>query len=392
MTHELESIRLAPALQLLSEHGFDGMAEVMETLINAAMRLERCLALQADPYERREDRLGRANGFKPKTVHTRLGRLELEIPQVRDGIAFYPAALERGQRSERALKVAVAEMYVQGVSTRKMRAVMETLCGTQITSTQVSRAAQELDAELDRWRQRPLGPTPYLILDARYEKVRVDGAVRSCAVLIAVGIDADRKRSVLGVSVSLSEAEIHWREFFDSLQRRGLSGVSLAVSDNHPGLRAALTAVLPAVPWQRCQFHLQQNAQQFASTQEIRSEIGADLRGVFAAQNRAEADQRLRSAAAKYRARNPKLADWLEANVPESLTVFGFPPAFRRKLRTSNLLERLNREIKRRTRVATLFPNAPSLLRLVSAILMEISEEWETGRAYLSTEDGAPSA
>lgn len=392
MTHDFDSIPLEPVLQLLSEHGFDGMAEVMESLLNTAMKLERCLALRAAPYERHEGRLGRANGYKPKTLNTRLGRLDLEIPQVRGGVSFYPTAIERGERSERALKVAVAEMYVQGVSTRKMRAVMETLCGTDITSTQVSRAAQELDAELDRWRQRPLGPTPHLVLDARYEKVRVGGAVRSCAVLIAVGIDDAGKRSVLGVSVSLSEAEVHWREFFEHLQMRGLSGVALAVSDNHPGLRAALTAVMPAVPWQRCQFHLQQNAQQFATTLTMRGEIGADLRGVFAAQNRAEADQRLRSMTAKYRARSPKLADWLETQIPEGLTVFAFPAAHRRKLRTSNLLERLNREIKRRTRVATLFPNEASLLRLVSAILIEVSEEWETGRAYLSHEDGDRSA
>ena len=392
MTHELDSIALEPVLQLLSEHGFDGMAEVMESLLNTAMKLERCLALRAEPYERHEGRLGHANGFKPKTLNTRLGRLELEIPQVRGGVSFYPAALERGERSERALKVAVAEMYVQGVSTRKMRTVTETLCGTEITSTQVSRAAQELDADLERWRQRPLGHMPYLVLDARYEKVRVGGAVRSCAVLIAVGIDTVGKRTILGVSVSLSEAELHWREFLELLQKRGLCGVALAVNDSHPGLRAALTAVMPAVPWQRCQFHLQQNAQQFATTLAIRSEIGADLRGVFAAQSRAEAEDRLRSMAAKYRPRSSKFADWLESQVPEGLTVFAFPAAHRRKLRTSNLLERLNREIKRRTRVATLFRNEASLLRLVSAILMEVSEEWETGRAYLSHEDGDRSA
>jgi len=348
--------------------------------------------LKAEPYGRSPERLGYANGFKPKTVRTRLGQLDLQIPQVRGGVAFYPSSLERGVRSERALKLAVAEMYVQGVSTRKMGQVMEQLCGTDITSTQVSRAAQEMDAELEKWRSRPLGNIQYLLLDARYEKVRVAGAVRSCAVLIAVGVDAEGKRIVLGVSVSLSEAELHWREFLQSLLRRGLCGVKLAVSDSHAGLKAALTTTLPSVPWQRCQFHLQQNAQQFAASQAMRLEIGADLRAIFAAQDRLEAEQRLRAVVAKYRARHAKFADWLEANVVESLTVLALPPEHRRRLRTSNLLERLNKEVKRRTRVATLFPNDASLLRLVSAILMEVSEDWESGRTFLSPEIGGPPA
>ena len=396
MTHENDNTVLEPVLQVLVQYGFDGAAEALGMLLNAAMRLERALVLKAEPYARSAERQGYANGFKPKTVRTRLGELDLQIPQVRDGIAFYPSALERGLRSERALKLAIAEMYVKGVSTRKMGGVMEQLCGTDITSTQVSRAAQELDAALEKWRTRPLGNIQYLLLDARYEKVRVAGVVRSCAVLIAAGVDGTGKRTILGVSVSLSEAEVHWREFLASLQRRGLCGIKLAVSDDHAGLKAALTAAMPSVPWQRCQFHLQQNAQQFASSRAMRSEIGADLRAIFAAQDRAEAEERLRSVVKKYRPRSPKFADWLEANLIESLTVFALPAEHRRRLRTSNLLERLNKEIKRRTRVATLFPNEASLLRLVSAVLAEICEEWESGdRLYLTPippENGAPSA
>lgn len=396
MTRENDDTVLEPVLQLLVQHGFDGAAEALETLLNAAMRLERSLALKAEPYARSGERQGYANGFKPKTVRTRLGQLDLLIPQVRDGISFYPSALERGERSERALKLAIAEMYVKGVSTRKMGQVMEQLCGTDITSAQVSRAAQEMDAELEKWRSRPLGNIRYLLLDARYEKVRVGGAVRSCAVLIAAGVDGNGKRTVLGVSISLSEAEVHWREFLASLQRRGLCGIQLAVSDDHAGLKAALTAVMPSVPWQRCQFHLQQNAQQFASSRAMRAEIGADLRAIFAAQSRTEAEERLRSVIRKYRSRSPKFADWLETNVVESLTVFALPAEHRRRLRTSNLLERINKEIKRRTRVATLFPNEASVLRLVSAVLAEISEDWESGdRVYLTPlpiEDGHRSA
>jgi len=396
MTRENDDTVLEPVLQLLVQHGFDGAAEALETLLNAAMRLERSLALKAEPYARSGERQGYANGFKPKTVRTRLGQLDLLIPQVRDGISFYPSALERGERSERALKLAIAEMYVKGVSTRTMGQVMEQLCGTDITSAQVSRAAQEMDAELEKWRSRPLGNIRYLLLDARYEKVRVGGAVRSCAVLIAAGVDGNGKRTVLGVSISLSEAEVHWREFLASLQRRGLCGIQLAVSDDHAGLKAALTAVMPSVPWQRCQFHLQQNAQQFASSRAMRAEIGADLRAIFAAQSRTEAEERLRSVIRKYRSRSPKFAEWLETNVVESLTVFALPAEHRRRLRTSNLLERINKEIKRRTRVATLFPNEASVLRLVSAVLAEISEDWESGdRVYLTPlpiEDGHRSA
>lgn len=392
MTHDVDPTTLEPILQVLVQHGFDGAAEALESLFNAAMRLERTLALKAEPYERTEDRQGYANGFKPKTIRSRLGELQLQIPQVRGGLRFYPSSLERGVRSERAMKLAIAEMWVRGISTRKVGQVLEQLCGTDITSIQVSRVAQELDTELEKWRQRSLGAFCFLILDARYEKVRVAGAVVSCAVLMAVGIAADGKRSVLGVSVSLSEAEVHWRTLLQSLLQRGLSGVHLVVSDDHAGLRAALAATLPSVPWQRCQFHLQQNAQQFAPNQEMRLLIGADLRGIFNSQSRAEADERLRSVVVKYRSRLPKFADWLETNVPEALTVLLLPVAFRRRLRTSNLMERLSKELKRRTAVATLFPNEASLLRLASAVLMEISEEWETGRCYLNPENGGPPA
>lgn len=388
MTHETDLNSLEPILQLLVQHGFEGAAEAFELLFNAAMRLERSLALKADPYERSAERQGHANGYKTKTVNSRLGRLQLEIPQVRGGIPFYPSALEKGERSERALKLALAEMYVNGVSTRKVGQVLEQLCGTDITSTQVSRAAKELDASLIKWRQRPLGTFRFMVLDAVYAKVRQNGTVSNGAVLVAVGVDEQGKRSILGVSVEVSEAELHWRRFLESLLQRGMNGLRLVVSDDHAGLRAALATVLPSVPWQRCQFHLQQNAQAFTTSLPMRSQIGADLRGVFNAQTRAEADERLRQIVAKYRGKMPKFADWLQANVPEALTVFALAAPLRRRLRTSNLMERLNREIKRRLAVAGLFPNESSLLRLVSAVLMEISEEWETGRVYLNPEDG----
>jgi transposase-like protein len=370
-------------LAVLSEHGFEGMARVMQSLLNEAMKLERSAVLGAGPFERTPLRRGQANGFKDKTVQTRLGSLELRVPQTR-GVPFYPSALERGQRSERALKLAIAEMYVQGVTTRKVTAVMEELCGLEVTSAQVSRAMQSLDAELAAWRNRPLGEVPYLLLDARYEKVRVSGVVVSCALLVAIGITPDGRRTILGLSVSLSEAEVHWREFLAGLQARGLHGVQLVVSDDHKGLRAALVARLSGVKWQRCQFHLAKNLLDYVPPSVSQEEASEELRGVFNAPNRAEAERLLELMARKYTTVAPKLAAWLEENVPEGLTVFDFPLEHRRRLRTNNGLERLNREIKRRTRVATLFPNEASLLRLATAVLMETDEEWQTEKRYLA--------
>jgi len=386
VAHQPESNVVDTVVQLLCESGLSQMAEAVRIMLNEAMRLERCQAIEAEPYQRSERRKGYANGFKPKTLDTRLGKITFQVPQTR-GMEFYPSALEKGVRSERALKLAVAEMYVQGVSTRKVTEVMRQLCGLEVSSTQVSRATELLDQELNAWRQRPIGEIPYLVLDARYEKVRHGGSVVSCAVLIAVGITPEGHRSLLGVSVSLSEAEVHWREFLASLQDRGLHGVRMIVSDDHAGLKAARESRFPAVPWQRCQFHLQQNAGHYVPRLAMRTDLAMDLRGIFDAPDRVEADRRLELIVRKYEKTAPKLSAWLSANVPDGLTVFSLPAAHRRRLRTSNLLERLNKEIKRRTRVATLFPNEASLLRLVSAVLMEISEEWETEKIYLRMEN-----
>jgi transposase-like protein len=369
-------------LTLLADQGFEGFANAMQILLNEAMKLEREMVLGAERYQRTPTRRGYANGFKRKTVKTRLGALDLAVPQAR-GIEFYPSALERGTRSERALKLAIAEMYVQGVSSRKVTAVMQELCGLNVTSMDVSRAVRALDEEFQKWRARPLGEIVYLLLDARYEKVRVAGTVVSCALLIATGITAEGQRTVLGVSVSLSEAEVHWREFVGSLQQRGMHGVQLIVSDDHEGLKAALRARLAGVPWQRCQFHLAQNLLAYVPPSLSQEEASRDLRAVFNAPNRTEADRLLAMTVTKYETAAPKLADWLELNVPEGLTVFAFPPEHRRRLRTNNMLERLNRELKRRTRVATLFPNEASLLRLATAVLMETDDEWQTEKRYL---------
>ena len=370
----------------LISQGMDYIPEMIRVLINLAMQMERQAYLQAGPYERTPERKDYANGYKPKRVHTRMGPITFDVPQVRKG-DFYPQSLEKGTRSERALKLALAEMYVQGVSTRKVAAITEELCGVHVSSTQVSQAAAELDALLEAWRNRPLGRYRYLYLDARYEKVRQDGQVRDAAVLIATAVDEQGKREVLGVSVSLSEGEVHWRTFLQSLTQRGLHGVELITSDDHAGLKQARKAVFGGIPWQRCQFHLQQNAQAYVPRKGMKKTVAADIKAIFDAPNRQEAERLLALTVKKYQAQASKLAEWMETNLPEGLTVFAFPAEHRRRIRTTNMLERVNREIRRRTRVVSIFPNEASCLRLVSALLMEISEEWQTGRTYLSFEN-----
>ena len=372
--------------QIISEQGMDGLGSAIQILINQAMLIERNRHLNAAPYERNDSRTGYANGFKAKSLKTRIGTLELLVPQVRDS-DFYPSFLERGIRSERALKLSLAEMYIQGVSTRKVSAILEELCGLQVNSTDVSRAAKLLDEEFVKWRTRPLGRYIYLILDARYEKVRQDGCVVDSAVLVAYGVDEKGFRHVLGVSVALSESEIHWRTFLDSLVSRGLHGLLCITSDAHSGLKAALKAVFPSVPWQRCQFHLQQNAQAYVPKQSMKEEVAEDIRSIFNSANREEADRLLKLAIAKYAKTASQLSAWMEANIPEGLNVFNFKRSHQLYLRTSNLAERVNREIKRRTKVAGIFPSAASCERLITGVLIEISEGWETGNPYLSMTD-----
>lgn len=392
MTHRsTKSTRIDEALELLTERGFEGLAEGMTVLWNELMRLERTEFLGAEPYERSETRAGYANGFKRKLFQSRAGPLDLQVPQVRgirgESLGFYPRSLEKGSRSERALKLAIAEMYVQGVSTRRVAQITKELCGLNVSSSQVSRLSQLLDEELEQWRQRRLDRVPYLVLDARYEKVRHGGAVTDCAVLIAVGVRPDGKRSVLGVSVSLSEAEVHWRSFLEALQERGLHGVKYVVSDDHAGLKAAITARLAGTLWNRCQVHLQRNATAYVPRKELRADVAEDLRSVFRATDRHEADRKLKDACKKWKPKAPRLAEWMEANISEGLTVLELPPSHRRRLATTNMVENLNKQLKRRTAVAQLFPNEASLLRLVTAVLVEISDEWETGKVYLNVED-----
>lgn len=383
MTCQAQNTEELSAVELIAERGLEGLPQALTALLNEAMRVERERYLGVAAYERSVTRHDYANGYKPKTVRTRVGSLTVKVPQVRES-GFYPQSLDKGLRSERALRLALAQMYVEGVSTRKVARITEQLCGFAVTSTEVSQCAALLDEELSAWRDRDLGQYPYVILDARYEKIRHAGQVVDAAVLLALGVSLGGKREVLGVSVELSEAEPHWRHFLEDLQRRGLSGVCLFVSDDHSGLKAARSAVFPSVPWQRCQCHLQRNAAAYVPKKSLRRTVAEQLRDVFNAPDAVEAKRLLDRLLDAWQKTAPKLAAWAASAVPESFTVFALPAAHRRRLRTSNAIERVNRELLRRTRVATLFPNAESCLRLASAVAMEISEEWVTGRIYLN--------
>lgn len=381
-TDQLKDTLIDQIIKGLIGQGAEGVGPILELLFNAAMKVEREQFLGAGAHERSQERKGYANGYKPKEVQTRMGALELAIPQVR-GLGFYPQSIEKGCRSERALKLAIAQMYLEGVSTRKVRDITERLCGYEVSSTQVSRLTQELDVQFEQFRNRPIGEVCYLVVDALYLKVRHNGSVIDMAVLLGYGITPEGKREILGASMSLSEAEVHWREFFQNLQSRGMRGLRLIVSDDHAGMRNARMSVFPSVPWQRCQFHLAQNAQAYVPKKSMRGEIAETMREIFNSPTLAMAQEMKRLAIEKYQKRAPEFAKWLEENIEEGLTVHQFPQEHRKKIRTSNGIERLNKEVKRRTRVAVLFPNKESALRLVTGVIIEIHEDWVTGKQYL---------
>lgn len=374
MTCRENSTVLSEIAEIIFNEGMGGLNTAISILVNEAMQIDRSRHLKAEPYERNDQRQGYANGFKDKKLKTRVGELDLKIPQVR-ACDFYPSFLEKGLRSERALNSAIAEMYVNGVSTRKVQKIIEQMCGFDVSSSDVSRASKLLDGELEKWRKRPLGFCKYLFLDARYEKIRYEGSVIDCAILVALGIGEDRKREVLGISVKLSEQEAHWRDFLQDLQSRGLHGVELIISDAHAGLKAAKRAVFPSIPWQRCHFHLQQNAQSYIPKKALKEQVAFDIRSIFNAPSEAEAERLLKIISQKYEKGAPDLSKWMLDNLQEGFTFFNFPTNHWIKIRTSNVVERLNREIKRRTSVVGIFPNVASCERLISAILLEVSEE-----------------
>ncbi|MBA3472758.1 MAG: IS256 family transposase [Rubrobacter sp.] len=367
---------------LLDDPGF--LREIVERVLQEMLEAQMSDHVGAAPYERTQKRTGHRNGYKPRTLKTRVGTLNLLVPQDREG-TFSTRLFARYQRNEKALVLALMEMYVEGISTRKVAEVTEALCGTSFSKSLVSRLAGDLDAELGAWRSRPLSAKtyPYLFVDARYEKVRVGHRVVSQGVLIVSGVREDGFREIVGVEVADTESEATYQELFRSLKARGLKGVELVTSDDHPGLEAAIARHFQGASWQRCQVHYTRNLTKLVPRAK-RKELTAGLGGVFSAPTREVALKLVEQLADGWRSKGyPKVAEHLEENIEDCLACLAFPESHRQRIRTTNGLERLNQEIKRRTRVVRIFPNREACLRLVTALVVEQSEEWITGRRYL---------
>jgi transposase-like protein len=365
--------------------GEDFLRGLVERVVQQVLEAEMTSFLGAGTYERNGERRGWRNGYKPRTLKTRVGGLELMVPKDRDG-EFQTELFERYQRSEKAFVLAMVQMYLEGVSTRKVSAITEALCGLEVSKSQVSALTAKLDAEIAEWRMRPLTEEyPYLIFDARYEKVRRGGAVVSQGVLVAIGISAAGCREVLGCWVAESESEASWGEVFAELKQRGLSGVRYVVSDDHAGMVKAIGRHFQGAVWQRCQVHFVRNALSLCGVAQ-RPLVLSLMRSVTEAPTREAAKTAFGLAVAELEKKAPKTARLLEEHGEEILGVYALPEAHRKRMRTTNMLERQNQELKRRTRVVRIFPNEQSCLRLVSALLMETSQEW-MGRVYLRMEE-----
>jgi transposase-like protein len=366
----------------------DGLKALLELLAQEAMRIESQSHVGALPHERSEHRKGYRNGTKPRTLKTRVGELELDVPQVRGCEPYSPSLFNKWQRSERALLVACSEMYFQGVSTRNVRQVLEAMCDGELSAMTVSRVASELDQKLSAFRCRRLDQTgwPYLMIDARYEKVRVEGKVISQAVLVVVGFTSSGRREVLEWSVGDSESEQAWGEVFRRLKDRGLGGVKLVVSDAHKGIRAALKRHLQGAAWQRCRVHFKREMGRKVSYKVLK-ELMSDLAAVYADWDRPECLRRGQEMADKWRKRYPAVSRMLEEGLEDTLSVLGRPEHHRRKLSSTNLLENIMKRLKKRTRVVGVFPNAASCDRLIGSQLLELHEQWQTEeRSYFNME------
>jgi transposase-like protein len=366
----------------------DGLKRLLEVVVNAVMREEAAAHVGAAPHERTADRRGHRNGTKPRTLNTRVGELALSVPQVRGCDPYHPSMFHRWQRSERALLVACAEMYFQGVSTRNVRDVLEAMCGGDVSAMTVSRVAQEVDEKLSAFRGRRLDGVayPYLMVDARYESVRVDGQVVSQAVLVVVGVTSAGRKEVLDWRVGDSESEQTWGDAFRSLKDRGLGGVRLVVSDAHAGIRAALRRHFQGAGWQRCRVHFKRELGRKVSYKALK-ELMADAAAAFAPEGRAECLARAAEAAAKWQGRYPAVAAMFRDGFEDCLAVLALPANHRRQLASTNLLENLMRRLKKRTAVVCVFPSRASCERLVGAQLVEVHEAWQAEpRAYLNME------
>ena len=381
MTRRKHTIDVTELKQIAQDQP-DLLRPLIQAVLQEVLETEMDEALQAGKHERSADRLGYRSGYYRRNLVTRVGQLELRVPQDRQG-HFSTAVFERYQRSEKALVAALAEMYVQGVSTRKVKAITEELCGHEFGADSISQINKKLDAELQRWAQRQLDEEyPYLIVDARYEKVREDGVIRSRAVLVALGINWEGRRRVLAVELAQRESATSWKDFLVALKARGLTGVLLTISDDHPGLKKAIAEVLPEAAWQRCYVHFLRNSLDYLP-RKADDDCLLELRWLYDRRDLEEARRDLTAWLARWQERYPKLCLWVEANIEETFTFYRQPREHHKHLKSTNLLERLNEELKRRTHVIRIFPNEASCLRLVRALAVEQHEEWLEGARYL---------
>jgi putative transposase len=361
----------------------DFVRAALQALLQAALEAEMTEAIGAEKGQRTETRLAYRSGYYGRSLITRVGTLELRVPQDRLG-RFSTELFERYQRSEKALVGSLAEMYVQGVSTRKVKAVTEALCGHSFSASAISAVNKSLDEALEKFAARRLDePFPYLILDARYEKVREAGVIISQAVQIAVAVDGEGQRQILGVELANRESRSSWRDFLLGLKERGLYGVEFVVSDDHEGLRQAIREVLPGAAWQRCYVHFLRNALDYVP-RKLADDCLQELRWIYDRRELAEVRRDIAAWLGKWQAKYPKLCDWAEDNIEETLTYYRLPLAHHKHMKSTNMLERLNQELKRRTHVVRIFPNTASCLRLVRALAVETHENWLEGTRYLN--------
>ena len=370
------------ATEILSKDP-DLLKEIIQTAIQELLETEMIEAIGAKKGERTELRLGYRAGYYPRSLVTRAGKIELKVPRDRSG-RFSTEIFDRYQRSEKALVLAIAEMYVQGVSTRKVKEISEELLGEEISASTVSRLSKSLDEQLQAFSKRKLAePYPYLILDARYERIRDHGAIRHQAVLVAIGVNWDGKREVLAIELSNRESKSSWAEFLSGLKERGLDGVQMVISDAHEGLKRAVSELLPQALWQRCYVHFLRNALDYLP-RKADDDCLTELRWIYDRFSLEEAQKDIRAWVTKWESRYPKLADWVEENIAETLTFYQFPRSHRKHLKSTNMIERFNEEIKRRTYVVRIFPNQASALRLIRALGAEINERWIEEHRYLN--------
>jgi len=385
MTKPKGRLKLEDVKTLLAEDR-DFLRPLVQAVVQELLEAEMTEALGAEKGARTPERLGYRSGYYGRTLISRVGKLELRVPQDRHG-RFSTELFERYQRSEKALVAALAEMYVQGVSTRKVKAITEELCGHSFSASAISEINVRLDEGLAQFAGRRLDdPYPYLILDARYERVREAGVIRSQAVLLAIGIGWDGRRSILAVELANRESRSSWRDFLLQLRERGLSGVEFVVSDDHAGLRQAIVEVLPEAAWQRCYVHFLRNALDYVP-RKVDDDCLRELRWLYDRRDFAEARRDLAAWLAKWQATYPKLCGWVEEHIEETLTFYRLPRQHHKHLKSTNLLERLNEEIKRRTHVVRIFPNADSCLRLIRALAVETHENWLEAHRYLNMDD-----